>query len=577
MPGVPRPTRSTARRSAVAAWLMVACLLPLGFAGGTGRVAPTRQPDVRQGIYFGNMGCTVITYEVVDGWAVAEGDMVLGLAAEMRSPPCPQLAGGDPERRRWPDGVIPYAVSVADPVMRGAIDQAIQHWHERTPVRFVPRRGDAHFVEFVETGAGFSCLSAVGRLEGRQPILLDANCGFGQIVHEMGHTAGLWHEQGRSDRDCFVAIDRSAIDPRRADQFDQALSDGDAIGFYDYDSIMHYDEGQAGLPGAGPTITTRHGEPVGQRAGLSLGDARAVWAMYGAPDGQLVSMVRTFCPPPASWWEPGWTTFVPFAIDGWRRHLLLYDGRSGALAIRLFAEEGAPETVHQDTRPGGWSFAAFALDGQPYLFGYHPGDGAVAVERIDPDGVPRVVHRDRWSPGWTIVPFRLDDRPHLFEYKPADGTVAVDRIGDDARPAEIYRGRWSPGWRVSAFHIADRPHVVAARSGADTEVAIFRIGDDGAPRELHRTRWTAGWVVTAFEAGPHGLLFEYKPADGTVAVDAVGPNGVPIELFRGRWQTGLAVAALDYGWVSGILAYSPATGEVTIDTPMLYFRRDDAR
>jgi len=46
-----------------------------------------------------------------------------------------------------------------------------------------------------------------------QTINLDPNgCGFGQVVHEIGHIIGLSHGQNRPDRDRFVDVFSGNID-----------------------------------------------------------------------------------------------------------------------------------------------------------------------------------------------------------------------------------------------------------------------------------------------------------------------------------------------------------------------------
>ena len=50
----------------------------------------------------------------------------------------------------------------------------------------------------------------------------------------------MWHEQSREDRDRFVKINWQNIQAGREHNFNQHMSDGDDIGAYDYQSIMHY-------------------------------------------------------------------------------------------------------------------------------------------------------------------------------------------------------------------------------------------------------------------------------------------------------------------------------------------------
>jgi hypothetical protein len=111
-------------------------------------------------------------------------------------------------------------------------------------------------------------------------ISLGLGCGLGAAVHEIGHTLGLFHEQGRSDRDNFVKIDMANVVPRFAHNFDKHITDAEDLGGYDFDSIMHYPAFAFALDDAKPTILTLGGQPIGQRNGLSAGDVASVKMMY---------------------------------------------------------------------------------------------------------------------------------------------------------------------------------------------------------------------------------------------------------------------------------------------------------
>lgn len=197
-----------------------------------------------------------IAYEVVDGEALWQGDIVLGDAEDVARASAEYEA--DPEDvefrsaiahlAAWPNGVIPYEIDVTGS-LRDRVEDAIDYWNEGTLVKLEPRDPNnwlQRYVRFTTDGAEAGvCKSALGMQPGfgAQDITLNSGCSAGNIRHEIGHAVGLFHEHGRTDRDNSIAVNFGNIHWWKHSQYYTYVLNGFVgmdFGPYDLSSIMHY-------------------------------------------------------------------------------------------------------------------------------------------------------------------------------------------------------------------------------------------------------------------------------------------------------------------------------------------------
>ena len=234
-----------------------------------------------------------VRYRVLDGRAILQGDMILGTAEEVRAGDLrirARLASGLQTVQShtrgdfgWAKNLIPFEVSSAlSATMVNRINQAVAHWNANTVVRLQARDGEGDYVRFV-TGDG--CRSHVGKKGGKQEIELDTDCSVGNVIHEIGHAVGLYHEQNRSDRDDFVEVNFDAIDEDFADQFEKGPFGSVARGAFDFNSRLLYSPFAFAIDEDEPSMTRLDGSTwTPNLTVLSTGDIVGVTRMVTGLD-----------------------------------------------------------------------------------------------------------------------------------------------------------------------------------------------------------------------------------------------------------------------------------------------------
>ena len=280
-------------------------LFGFSLINGSGSIAAQSGPLVE-----GTLNGEAIVYQVMDGRAIFEGDIILPDPNVRTKGRAASFTSGD----LWPDGVVVYEIApeLSDE-NQANIQQAIEVWNAYdTPIEFVPRAGEANYLRFEpQSGPSSTCNAAVGYWgRGKQPILLPERCSVTALIHEMGHTVGLWHEQQRQDRNRYVTVLWENIPSSHESAF-SSLSISTDVGRYDYASDMHYGSFSYSFNSRPTVMTNPPGIPVGETSGMSVADLDAVNRMYGRipeevtittnppglnllVDGELIAAPRSF-------------------------------------------------------------------------------------------------------------------------------------------------------------------------------------------------------------------------------------------------------------------------------------------
>lgn len=83
---------------------------------------------------------------------------------------------------------------------------------------------------------------------------------MGTVIHELGHTLGLWHEQSRPDAEKYIKVVKDYIIPSYISEF-LKRSENEITTFdvpYDLGSIMHYGSTAFSVDQKSKTLLTRY-------------------------------------------------------------------------------------------------------------------------------------------------------------------------------------------------------------------------------------------------------------------------------------------------------------------------------
>jgi uncharacterized protein (TIGR03437 family) len=340
----------------------------------------------------------LIRYQVRGGFAVVQGDIIIGTAAEVEAgrravnrkslEPLSSVLLFNTTNQQWPNATMPYVIDPDIPNPQRILD-GIAHWNTKTQFHIVPRSTEANYVHFQRsTTLDAACSSYLGMVGGGQPIATTDNCPTGSVIHELGHAWGLEHEQVRSDRNGNVTVLYQNMDKRFMYNFDEALTSSKDAGYYDFDSIMHYGANDFSRATLDTMETVPVGVPIGQRNGLSAGDIDGISRAYNliptattittVPAGLPITVDGVAATSPASFdWAAGSTHTIAVAPQA--------GSADPRYAFVRWSDGGDPS--HTITAAANQTvFCAVYQTRHKFSFDIASGSGVVAVTPVSADG-----------------------------------------------------------------------------------------------------------------------------------------------------------------------------------------------
>ena len=188
------------------------------------------------------------------GYRIVEGDI--------------QVPASDPTDRPratyktnlWPNGNVYFEFDAnVTPENQNKMKAAMAEWNKIAGVTWYARTNQANYIHIQDSDQNNS---AVGMTGGQQIINITSWDRRFRMAHELGHALGLKHEQSRPNRDQFVEVTKfcknvegGCMGTTYTDNFpiDTGAS---AYGYYDFDSVMHYDQCSFSSNDNCPTVST---------------------------------------------------------------------------------------------------------------------------------------------------------------------------------------------------------------------------------------------------------------------------------------------------------------------------------
>ena len=250
-----------------------------------GASVSAQTPQIERGLYRG----MPVTYKMVGGRAIFQGDIVLEKVMPIDPQRVTLSIGIDYAQYLWPkvgnQVQIPYVIAAGSGDVTN-LNAAIAQFNSTfSNIQFVALNGQTDYVSFYFDPNNFSgeCEAIVGRAGGEQQVGGSGACTVATILHEMGHTVGLWHEQSRPDRNAYVAVNYNNLIKGSIGNFNQIFDNEQTFGtYFDYASIMEYPAFSFSRNG-GPAIESiPAGIPLSNQNGYSAADIDGIERLYGS-------------------------------------------------------------------------------------------------------------------------------------------------------------------------------------------------------------------------------------------------------------------------------------------------------
>lgn len=201
----------------------------------------------------------------------------------------------------WPNGVIPYVFGRKfRQTERTLIESVMAQFNFTTCIKFVPRK---HQRNFIRIELKRKCSSYVGMYEGEQKVYLARQClTINDILHELMHVIGFYHEQNRPDRDTYVTIRWENVIEEEFKNFKlQSTTNVTTSNTpYDFASIMHYPSNAFSKNGLSTVVPKQAGVKI-MADGLSTIDILEINLLYNCSrngsSGISVAYSRSPCSP----------------------------------------------------------------------------------------------------------------------------------------------------------------------------------------------------------------------------------------------------------------------------------------